>query len=154
MPKQADTTAGTLVAGRYALGRPLGHGGMSRVYAARDQLLDRAVAVKLLGPAVDAAGAERQRAEMRTLAQLSHPRLVALHDGGTDRSADGWKRAFLVMELIDGPSLAAVVHDGPLTAQQTARIGVGVADALEYIHSRRIVHRDVKPANVLLDGPL
>jgi serine/threonine protein kinase len=131
---------------RYALEALVGRGGMADVYRATDRLLRRTVAVKLLRD-VSASDSDRRRfaAEAQTLAQLSHPGLVTILDAG---SADD--RPYLVMELIDGPSLAASSKGVPLGLAQTASIGAQVADALAYVHAAGIVHRDIKPGNILL----
>jgi eukaryotic-like serine/threonine-protein kinase len=136
----------TVLDGRYTLEALVGRGGMADVYRATDQLLRRTVAVKLLRD-VSASESDRRRfaAEAQTLAQLNHPGLVTVLDAG---SADD--RPYLVMELIDGPSLAASSSGVPLSVAQTASIGAQVADALAYVHAAGIVHRDIKPGNILL----
>jgi eukaryotic-like serine/threonine-protein kinase len=147
-----DVTAGTdtgLVAGRYALGDLLGRGGMAQVFRADDRVLDRPVALKMLR---DSTGDDTDRLrfvrEATTLAQLSHRGLVMLLDAGIDE-----ERPFIVLELVEGPSLARTLNEsGPLDIGTVADIGVQLADALAYAHSRGVVHRDVKPGNVLL-GP-
>lgn len=142
-----------VVAGRYELGSLLGTGGMAQVFRARDRVLEREVAVKLFGASVDAHGPERVRIEMRTLARLSHPALVTVHDAGTHTPSDGGpERAFLVMELIDGPTLAQLIASGPLAPEAVAATGAGTAAALDHVHARGVLHRDVKPANILLDA--
>jgi eukaryotic-like serine/threonine-protein kinase len=144
----------SLLGERYELGQVLGHGGVGTVYRARDVVLDRAVAVKLFRP--DAAAAEqggRYEREARLLAGLSHPGLVAVFDAGIDDSVPDDPKPFLVMELVGGDTLAARVAEGPLPADQAAALGVQLAKALAYVHGRGVVHRDVKPANILLaDG--
>lgn len=135
-----------VLAGRYALESVIGRGGMADVHRARDEVLHRPVAIKILR-AVSADPQDRARfgAETRMLAQLRHPNLVMILDAGTDG-----ERPFLVMELVEGSSLAERCREGPLDPAHVATIGTRLAEALRYVHAEGIVHRDVKPANVLL----
>ncbi|WP_315098835.1 protein kinase domain-containing protein [uncultured Cellulomonas sp.] len=148
-------TGSTVLGKRYRLDVVLGRGGMATVHRARDLVLDRDVAVKVFPPVhEDADDLLRNRAEMRVLATLSHPALVTLHDAGTVHDADGSQQVYLVMELVEGATLADRLREGPLTVAETAAIGRDVADALAVVHEREIVHRDIKPANILLVGGL
>ena len=140
-----------LLGDRYRLDGVLGRGGMATVHRAHDVLLERDVAVKVF-PAVLHGTDDllRNRAEIRVLATLSHPGLVTLHDAGTVHGDDGSEQVYLVMELVEGPTLAERLRDGALDVEQTARVGRDVAEALATVHEREIVHRDIKPANMLL----
>lgn len=133
-----------VVAERYRLGARLGRGGMGTVWAATDELLHRTVAVKELHLA---DGEQRALREARGLARIRHPNVVVVYDVVEQ---DG--RPWIVMELVDGRSLAEVLReDGPLPPREAARVGAAVAGALLAAHEHGIQHRDVKPANVLLD---
>lgn len=145
---EASTTA--VLGNRYEIGSLLGRGGMADVYRATDTLLDRPVAVKILRENTpDGSDRARFTAEARTLAQLSHTGLVMVLDAGIT-TADSSDRPFLVMELIEGPTLSAAIAEGPMDLERVGAVGVQVAEALAYAHDRGVVHRDVKPGNVLL----
>ena len=138
-----------VLAGRYQLESKIGSGGMGTVWRARDAVLDRLVAVKVLheGLASDAAFAERFRREARAAASLAHPNVCAVYDTG---EADV---PFIVMEYVEGESLHNMLRRrGPLPIEDTARIARSVLAALAHAHSRGLIHRDMKPANVLFDA--
>jgi serine/threonine protein kinase len=144
--------SGWVLGGRYRVLSRIGRGGMAEVFRAHDDLLDRDVAVKVfraldgLDPDSSTNGAVRRDLELRALAQLNHPNLITLYDGSL--SGDG--PAFLVLELVHGSDLAARLADGPLPEPEVRVIGAQLADALAYVHAHGLVHRDVKPANILL----
>jgi beta-lactam-binding protein with PASTA domain/tRNA A-37 threonylcarbamoyl transferase component Bud32 len=133
---------------RYAVERPIARGGMADVYLARDQQLGRPVAVKVLFPeyARDPSFVERFRREAKNSAMLQHPNIVSVYDYGQERGT-----YFIVMEFVDGPSLRDVLHaDGALPIMQAARIGSEIAAALDFADRHGVVHRDIKPGNVMI----
>lgn len=147
-PTQAMGSGGdpsALIGGRYRRERLLGRGGSAEVWCCTDEALDRQVAVKL----VTSSGGEdsgRVGDEARLLARLSHPGLVPVYDAGTDHTGRPW----VVMELVDGETLSDAIRRGPMSSERVAEIGARLADALAYVHGEGLIHRDVKPANVLL----
>jgi eukaryotic-like serine/threonine-protein kinase len=132
--------------GPYEISSPLGAGGMGEVYRARDTRLERTVAIKIL-PAHAATEERRQRfeREARAISALSHPHICVLHDVGRENGID-----FLVMEYLEGESLAERVKRGALPLDQVVRFGIEIAHALHQAHRHGIVHRDLKPGNVML----
>ncbi|WP_206281556.1 serine/threonine-protein kinase, partial [Streptomyces prasinopilosus] len=149
--RRADQDPGRLIAGRYLLHDILGRGGMGTVWRAHDQLLDRQVAAKELHIATDGDEDHRVRMrravrEARAVARVPHPHVIGVHD-----LVEHEDRLWIVMELVQGPSLAdRVARSGPLTPQHTAVLGLQLLDALKAVHDAGTLHRDVKPANVLL----
>jgi len=141
---------GELIAKRYELAELVGTGGMSSVYRAHDRLLERDVALKVLHEqfTADTDYVERFRREARSVAQLSHPNIVTVIDRGEQ---DG--RQFIVFEYIDGENLKSLVErEGPLPEDEAVRLTLQVARGLGFAHDNGLVHRDVKPQNVLLNG--
>ncbi len=138
--------SGRVLAGRYRLGHPLAAGSGGRTYVAHDLRLDRRVAVKILheGLAAEPGFLERFRAEAKTVASLNHRHIVTLHDWGEEPVP------YMVFELLTGGSLAALLASGTrLTPAQACRLGTQVAAALDHAHERGLVHRDIKPGNLL-----
>jgi eukaryotic-like serine/threonine-protein kinase len=139
-----------VIADRYELKETVGAGGMSTVYCAFDTLLERNVALKILHDQYggDAEYVERFRREARAVAQLSHPNIVTVIDRGEENG-----KQFIVFELIDGENLKELVErGGPLPVRRVLELGLEVGRALAFAHAQGLVHRDVKPQNVLLNG--
>ncbi|HEY8695964.1 MAG TPA: protein kinase, partial [Chloroflexota bacterium] len=145
-----------VIGGRYEIRRKLGSGGMANVYLAHDPLLSRDVAIKVPqldgGSNADGESADEDRlarfqSELRAIGRLNHPNVVTIYDGGQD---DG--TPYLVMEPVEGENLAQLIHrEAPLPVEKVVAIARQIAEALTYAHSQGIVHRDVKPQNVLID---
>ena len=131
----------------YQLVRLIGAGGMGEVYQATDTRLDRTVAIKVLPPHVagNPQARERFEREARTISQLNHPHICTLYDVGQENEVD-----FLVMEHIEGQTLAKRLEKGALPLEQAFELGVEIADALDKAHRHGIVHRDLKPGNIML----
>ena len=138
---------------RFVLVRELGSGGVARVYLGRDELLDRPVAVKVLeGDLDDPEIGSLFRREGRTAARLSHPNTVRVYDAGEDR-IEGREVSYIVMEYVPGGDLKDLIdRTGPLPEALLSRLGADVVSGLIHAHERGIIHRDVKPRNILLDG--
>ncbi|MDO0933143.1 protein kinase [Streptomyces sp. DG2A-72] len=142
-----------MVTGRYRLVESIGQGGMGRVWRAADEMLDRQVAVKEMRiDGLDAEDArtrrERTLREARATARIDHPNVVRVYD-----VVDEGERLWIVMELIAGRSLERIMaEDGPLGQREAARIGLGLVEALRQVHARGVLHRDIKPGNVLVES--
>ncbi|MEA2218470.1 MAG: eukaryotic-like serine/threonine-protein kinase [Solirubrobacteraceae bacterium] len=141
-PSAAAAHSGEIVLDRYRLVRRIGAGGMGVVYLAHDEHLERAVAVKRIAAELDPDG--RGEREAIAAARLSHPGIVALYESGRDADA-----VYLVSELVRGRTLAELIAAGELSDRDVVRIGVTLCDALEHAHARGVIHRDVKPSNVI-----
>ncbi len=137
-----------LLAGRYRLDESVGHGGMAVVFGAFDTVLERPVAIKYFQTHLmrEPVLVERFRREALAAAKIVHPNVVAIHDIGIGDD----DRPFIVMELVAGPSLAELLRAGPLPDRRAARIGAGIARGLAAAHAFGFIHRDVKPANVMI----
>ena len=133
--------------GPYEIVGTLGAGGMGEVYRARDARLDRSVALKVLSPqlADDPAFRARFEREAKAISALTHPHICRLYDIGREGQSE-----YLVLELVEGETLAARLERGPLPLRQVLGFGIEIADALETAHRQGIVHRDLKPANVMI----
>jgi eukaryotic-like serine/threonine-protein kinase len=155
------TAIGTVIGGRYRLDAEIGRGGMSTVYRAFDTVLERPVAIKLMHReiAADSDQLERFRREARSVAQLNHPHVVTVIDAGEEPTSDRhypgsngtMDTPYIVLEYVDGDTLKDIIRsDGPLPIPQAIAYAIEIARALGAAHERQIVHRDVKPHNVLI----
>ena len=143
-----DPRLGTLLAGRYIIEEVIGEGGMATVYRAKHKLTDRQVAVKVMNPmlATDQIVRERFRREARSAQRLTHPNIIEIFDQGD--TEDG--TAFMVMELLQGESLAPVIARGPLEIDRAIHIMIQIARGVARAHDLDIIHRDIKPENIFL----
>ncbi len=133
--------------GPYEIVAPLGAGGMGEVYRARDTRLERTVAIKILPEQVSHDPVRKQRfeREAKTISSLNHPHICVLHDIGHQDGID-----YLVMECVEGETLAKRLEKGPLPLEQVLKLGAQIADALDKAHRSGVVHRDLKPGNIML----
>src|SRR2546423_13182185 len=133
--------------GPYEITGPLGSGGMGEVYRARDTRLERTVALKILPAQFSSDPVRKQRfgREAKTISSLNHPHMCVLHDVGSQDGVD-----YLVMECVEGETLAKRLEKGPLPLEQVTKIGMQIADALDKAHRSGVVHRDLKPGNIML----
>ncbi|WBO61754.1 protein kinase domain-containing protein [Streptomyces camelliae] len=143
-----------VLSGRYELVEKLGQGGMGTVHRGVDRQLRRTVAVKLLSSqlAHDPQSRARFRREAHAAAALNHPAVATIHDVGEEPHPDG-PRPYLVMEYVQGATLAEALRGGPLPVAEAINAACAVLDALQHSHERGIVHRDIKPSNIMLTGP-
>src|SRR5271165_1775112 len=153
------STLGTLIGGRYRLEAQIGRGGMSSVYRAFDIVLERPVAIKLMHReiAADSDQLERFRREARSVAQLNHPHVVTVIDAGEEPSTDeeppGEGTPYIVLEYVEGDTLKDMIRrEGPLEIPQAIAYAIEIARALGAAHEHQIVHRDVKPHNILVSA--
>ena len=147
---------GRVLAGRYRVGALIGRGGMSDVHVGSDTRLGRQVAIKLLKPqlATDPAFRMRFRQEAQSAARMAHPTIVRVFDAGEETVVDSAghevQLPFIVMEYVEGRLLKDIIHDGPLEPVAAGRVIDGVLTALEYSHRAGVVHRDIKPGNIMI----
>ncbi len=139
-------TSGTRL-GPYEIQSPLGAGGMGEVYRARDTRLERTVPIKILPAQLSSDPARKQRfeREAKTISSLNHPHICVLYDVGHQDGID-----YLVMECVEGESLAKRLEKGPLPLDQALKSGAQIADALDKAHRNGVLHRDLKPGNIML----
>ncbi|MCU1546685.1 MAG: serine/threonine protein kinase [Homoserinimonas sp.] len=151
METPATGASELVLRGRYRLCEVVGQGGMATIYRAHDEVLNRDVAVKLFRTsAVNQTDIDRQEAEIKLLASLSHHSLVTVIDAGAHLADPHHPQLFLVMELVQGEDLQQRLNRSRLSSRQIAQLGFDLAEGLEYIHDRGVVHRDIKPANILI----
>src|SRR6201997_5502398 len=133
--------------GPYEIVGPLGAGGMGEVYRARDTRLERTIAIKILPASIstDPVAKQRFEREAKTISSLNHPNICTLHDVGSQDGID-----YLVMECIEGETLAKRLEKGALPLEQLLKYGMQIADALDKAHRSGVVHRDLKPGNIML----
>lgn len=145
-------TTPSILAGRYQIGESVGYGGMSEVHRGRDTVLGRDVAVKIMRPelARDENFYQRFRREAQNSASLNHPSIVAIYDQGEETTPDG-TLPYIVMEIVEGDTLRDLIRmDGPMDPERALGVMADVCGALEFSHKKGIIHRDVKPANIMI----
>ncbi len=139
--------------GGFAVDAPIGRGGMGVVYRARQQDPSRDVALKIVSPAAATSrGVQRFELEKEVLGRLNHPNIARIYGAGVHETSDGWRLPYYAMELIDGQPINAYVGDRKLSADERVRLFIDVCDAVHHAHLKGVIHRDLTPANILVDA--